>query len=324
MLHAALVARLDDNQDGKLQTGELKNIDERLQPLDRNADELIGPGELADEVAAYPGVAASILLPRVAAGAQPPAGLSLGEASATSPNAIRLELFAESQSADAARAWIVRAADGVRWHVRSDAGRLPAQAETALQNSRAWVERLDRNRDRVIDESEASGDDRQVFDAWRNAADRDGDGRLSAAETDAWLVVQRSLAEAQRLLTVLDLGHGLFEYLDANHDGGLSRRELTDAASRLTADKCLADGALVVERLPRQILCIVASGHPLSPLLSREAAGPAWFQAMDRNGDGSISASEFLGPSDLFTRLDTDADGLLSAAESAARAEPGR
>ncbi len=37
---------------------------------------------------------------------------------------------------------------------------------------------------------------------------------------------------------------------------------------------------------------------------------------MDRNGDGDISQREFLGPPELFARLDADANGLLDAREA--------
>jgi hypothetical protein len=38
---------------------------------------------------------------------------------------------------------------------------------------------------------------------------------------------------------------------------------------------------------------------------------------MDRNGDGVVSRREFLGPPEVFRELDTDGDGVISAAEAA-------
>jgi hypothetical protein len=38
---------------------------------------------------------------------------------------------------------------------------------------------------------------------------------------------------------------------------------------------------------------------------------------MDRNGDGVISPREFLGPPELFRKLDADGDGAISPAEAA-------
>lgn len=42
---------------------------------------------------------------------------------------------------------------------------------------------------------------------------------------------------------------------------------------------------------------------------------------MDRNGDGLVSPEEFLGPPELFRRLDLNSDGFISVdeAESARR-----
>jgi hypothetical protein len=44
--------------------------------------------------------------------------------------------------------------------------------------------------------------------------------------------------------------------------------------------------------------------------------GPEWFRRMDRNQDGDVSPREFLGTSTQFTTLDSDQDGLMSAAEA--------
>ncbi len=51
------------------------------------------------------------------------------------------------------------------------------------------------------------------------------------------------------------------------------------------------------------------------------AAGPEWFQKMDRNHDGDVSRREFLGPRDQFDRLDRDNDGLIGADEADAGAK---
>jgi Ca2+-binding EF-hand superfamily protein len=42
---------------------------------------------------------------------------------------------------------------------------------------------------------------------------------------------------------------------------------------------------------------------------------PRWFRGMDANGDGEISAREFLGPAAKFRQLDANADGFVSTDE---------
>jgi hypothetical protein len=37
---------------------------------------------------------------------------------------------------------------------------------------------------------------------------------------------------------------------------------------------------------------------------------------MDRNGDGLVSRREFLGPAELFRKLDRDRDGVISIREA--------
>ncbi|MBN9118118.1 MAG: EF-hand domain-containing protein [Planctomycetes bacterium] len=116
------------------------------------------------------------------------------------------------------------------------------------------------------------------------------------------------------LLTVLD-GAGLFELIDTNHDGALSVRELRGAWDRLKEAGCVTAGAFDAKKLPRVLLVAASRGYPQTLALDARR-GPAWFRAMDRNGDGDVSRREFTGPADVFDKLDLDKDGLISAAEA--------
>ena len=49
----------------------------------------------------------------------------------------------------------------------------------------------------------------------------------------------------------------------------------------------------------------------------RTGIGPIWFQRMDRNNDGDLTWNEFLGPRDVFHRIDKDGDGLIDPQEAA-------
>ena len=64
--------------------------------------------------------------------------------------------------------------------------------------------------------------------------------------------------------------------------------------------------------LLRGLLVAASQGYPQGLALDVRR-GPAWFRAMDRNGDGDTSRREFTGPADVFDKWDTDKDGLLSA-----------
>ncbi|MBX9579926.1 MAG: EF-hand domain-containing protein, partial [Gemmataceae bacterium] len=60
-------------------------------------------------------------------------------------------------------------------------------------------------------------------------ADRNGDGKLDAAEHDAATKAFAALAACRAEVTFADAGRGLFELLDRNGDGRLSPRELARA-----------------------------------------------------------------------------------------------
>jgi Ca2+-binding EF-hand superfamily protein len=203
--------------------------------------------------------------------------------------------------------------------LRTAESRLTTDFASAVRVARERFAEADTDRDGRLDRGEAERSSfaplRDLFDA----ADRDGDGRVSAAEWSAYLDLQARLVAGQVILTMLDHGRGLFELLDADRDGVLSVRELRSAWNRLGATGCLRDGALDRALLPRQVRCVVSRGRPLTGRMP-PTRGPAWFRAMDRNGDGDVSRREFLGSDAEFRRLDADGDGLISA-EEAERAE---
>jgi hypothetical protein len=58
-----------------------------------------------------------------------------------------------------------------------------------------------------------------------------------------------------------------------------------------------------------------AKPKPPAPKVAR---GPAWFRAMDKNGDGVVSAQEFVGTPALFAKIDANGDGRISVEEAEA------
>ncbi|MBN9118095.1 MAG: EF-hand domain-containing protein, partial [Planctomycetes bacterium] len=171
----------------------------------------------------------------------------------------------------------------------------------------------------------------QVLAGLFDAADRDGDGKLTLAELEAFFdLVERGVG-CRVVVTVTDRGRNLFDVFDADGDGRLDLGELLRAGrtlpDELARDKPLERGAvpasyrLVAGRGPVGDafgpVPFGAAGRPKPPVPA-PARGPAWFRALDKNGDGFVSAREFVGPPELFAKLDTNGDGRISAEEAGA------
>jgi Ca2+-binding EF-hand superfamily protein len=163
-----------------------------------------------------------------------------------------------------------------------------------------------------------------------DAADRDGDGRLTRAELEAFFdLVERGVG-CRVVVTVTDRGRNLFDLFDTDGDGRLDLGELL-RAGRTLPDQLARDGPLDAGAVPASYRLVAARGpvgesfgpvpfgraaNPKAP--AAVARGPAWFRAMDKNGDGFVSEREFVGPPELFAKLDADGDGRISVAEAEA------
>src|SRR5262249_55628400 len=161
-------------------------------------------------------------------------------------------------------------------------------------------------------------------------ADLEGDGKLSDKELLGWLGLAESAAGAQTTLAMMETGRGLFQMLDANGDGQLSVRELRTAWERLGPYDTDGDFCISRKEIPRQFPLTFNQGPPpyYAPRAGRRRVppgrgapaspgrGPLWFRKMDRNGDGDVSRSEFLGTDEDFKKIDTDGDGLISPEEA--------
>jgi Ca2+-binding EF-hand superfamily protein len=167
-----------------------------------------------------------------------------------------------------------------------------------------------------------------TFVALLRLADRNGDNRLSHKELEQYLEVQEKFLFRTSYLTVVDRGASLFEFIDADHDGRLSPRELRSAWQRLSAWDYDQTGRIARRQVPRQFQIVLSYGQsrgnlPVSqqgfadlPLVRDTQRGPLWFRKMDRNGDGDVSRREFLGSIEQFRRIDNDGDGLIDVPEA--------
>jgi Ca2+-binding EF-hand superfamily protein len=159
-------------------------------------------------------------------------------------------------------------------------------------------------------------------------ADRNGDGQLTLVELEDYLKLIAMGVRSQVWIRVMDHDRNPFHILDAEGNGKLGYRELLSAANLLQVDE--PESA----RLPWQFQIVFGGpstrllGGVSIPTSSKRAAVaggdkrpvPRWFQAMDRNGDGVISPREFVGPPELFRKLVSDGEGVITP-ENAQRAE---
>ena len=128
-------------------------------------------------------------------------------------------------------------------------------------------------------------------------------------------------------MTLFDTGNGFFQILDRNSDGRISIRELRSSEQNLVA---VSDSQQTINpsRMTKSFRIEIQRGGvglfgrvdrsetEVPTALLQPPVGPMWFQRMDRNSDGDLVWDEFLGPREVFHRLDRDQDGLLSAKEA--------
>lgn len=311
----ALFRHLDRDGDGSLSRAELGGATDLLRRLDEDEDEVLSPAELL-ALGPTESVAAAGPAPRVGRVGGRPDGLLLadlggGHARFESRSG-RARVGADARSLDFAGGSVaIREPD-----VAAGGGFQAAKEFTLAQFAGAL------GGGAALRKADAEADaGSQVVAGLFDPADRDGDGRLTPTELREFLDLIELGVGCQLLVTVEDRGPGLLDRLDANGDGRLSGPELARAAG-------LPPGHSTASRLFRVGLSRGPVGPAFGPVPTPEsvarpkaapaglARGPAWFRAMDRNGDGSVSAAEFRGSRARFAELDRDANGWVSLSEA--------
>lgn len=122
-------------------------------------------------------------------------------------------------------------------------------------------------------------------------------------------------------------GYPILPALDLNDDGRLTIRELRGLLNTLNSFDLNQDGSLTLDEVRSPIrLCLGLGANVHRDLIGIRTlhskatiapiTGPEWFVRMDRNKDNDLIRSEFPGTDEQFQALDSDRDGLVSAAEA--------
>jgi Ca2+-binding EF-hand superfamily protein len=328
-LGSALFQHLDHDRSGKLTRAKLEKATGLLRRLDENEDELLTPAELlaVGTTGSVEKEGSALRLAVAAANQAPAAVLHLAVAKRVISAKLESagELFRARDTGAGALTFDVPGGRATVATVGESPERfLTAKAFYLAQFNAAIGTRA------ALGKAELEADaSLQALAAMFDAADRNGDGKLTVAELQTFLEIVELGVSCQVVVAIEDRGRNLFDLLDTNQDGVLDLAELKQAA-RI----CAEVGALPLTPsiIPRQFQFSVVRGNvsanfgpvslptaarPKAPIKTiMTAGGPKWFQAMDRNGDGFISEAEFIGPPELFRKLDVNQDGRISVEEA--------
>lgn len=213
----------------------------------------------------------------------------------------------------------------------NSAGRVPA---TKLQFQFLFTQAAGKKG--YLEEKDLNGADAVQYQLLRvlfDAADANGDGKLTREEFDRFFDLQDEFRTVALAVAPAVRTPTLFQLLDANHDNRLSVREMRQAWNRLM--ELEPPGCQVVTRAAIQptvsIRLVPNSERAMNNQIQFELLdqrqqmqstipqkGPLWFRKMDRNGDGDVSRAEFIGAKEEFDAIDVNHDGLISLEEAEA------
>jgi len=171
------------------------------------------------------------------------------------------------------------------------AGHGGGRAHAGRPSVEKLMERLDANKDGKLEKEELP----ERIAGKLMKADADGDGAITKDE----LVQARQKLGGQ-------MADRLFDRFDANKDGQLTKDELPErAAERIMKADADNDGAVTKEEL-----------QAAREKLGRHPGGVALFRHFDRNGDGTLVATEVPAfARERLLRADANGDGGVTPEE---------
>lgn len=218
------------------------------------------------------------------------------------------------------------ALDGIPLEVEARANRVQISDVRAFFLQRYVV--ADKDKNEQLSAEEFTG--LELGQVELSAVDIDVNGTVERPELKEFLERLSFGLRTQMVLTVNSEGKSLFTLVDRQVDRRLTRGELRSMALHLADVDRNTDGTIDSSELSGRYRLEVSMGIPplflqdmprvgrdaLAPVIREQTGGPAWFRKTDRNRDGDLSWSEFLGTQQQFLSIDADKDGLISLTEA--------